>query len=137
MEENVPDPPFVALTPSSLVQLRGRSRSELVRRTRIELEDGTYVLLHDEHVDQLYRLCNHADRDGVDTAWLVCDSTRVAFVTRTGTRLRVCVASGSHGAWCSGSPTGAPRTFGTPRRVDTPRRRPPDRVASRRRSRFR
>ncbi len=75
------------LTPFSLQRLRGLSREDLSQRVTLQLEDGSHVILRDEYMEQLHRLCNESGN--VDTAWLNCDATSVYFVTRAGTRLRV------------------------------------------------
>jgi len=75
------------LTPFSLQRLRGLSREDLSQRLTLQLEDGSHVILRDEYIDQLHRLCN--ETGNVDTAWLNCDASSVYFVTRTGTRLSV------------------------------------------------
>lgn len=79
------------LSPFSLPTLRGLTRAELSQRVVLELEDGSHVVLRDEYIDQLYRMCN--GESGVDTAWLNCDATNVFFTTRTGIRLNVCETS--------------------------------------------
>jgi hypothetical protein len=75
------------LTPFSLQRLRGLSRENLSQRVTLQLEDESHVILRDEYMEQLHRLCNESGN--VDTAWLNCDATSVYFVTRTGTRIRV------------------------------------------------
>lgn len=75
------------LTPFSLQRLRGISHEDLSMRLTLQLEDGSHVVLRDEYIDQLHRLCN--ETGNVDTEWLNCDATSVYFVTRTGTRLQV------------------------------------------------
>ena len=82
---------ILPLTPFSLQQMRGLTHAELTQRVILKLEDQSHVVLRDEYIDQLHRLCN--ETGNVDTSWLNCDATSVYFVTRTGTRLSVCATS--------------------------------------------
>ena len=71
----------------SLHRLRGLSNAELSQRLTLQSEDASHVVMRDQYIEQLHRLCN--EYGTVDTAWLNCDATSIYFVSHTGTRIRV------------------------------------------------
>lgn len=77
---------ILPLTPVLLGTFRGIPLEDLSRRVLLKLEDTSHVILKDEYLNELFKLCNG---DSADHAWLQCDTTSVYFLTRSGQRLQV------------------------------------------------